>query len=72
VGTKNKAGQLVFVQVIDPVGQGFIAGMAYPGGNVTASAFSKIRWAASGSRYSKKSPPTSREWQLWPILIPLP
>ena len=26
---------IVFVQVIDPVGQGFTAGMAHPGGNVT-------------------------------------
>ena len=36
---------LVFVGVGDPVGDGFIASLAHPGGNITGFAGTEARWA---------------------------
>jgi hypothetical protein len=59
----------LFVQVVDPVGQGFVASAARPGGNVTGfQQFLRIRWAASGWCCLRRSRPTSRGWHLLPIL----
>ena len=40
---------IVFMNVVDPVGQGIVESLARPGGNVTASRISSPLWAASGS-----------------------
>jgi ABC transporter substrate binding protein len=37
---------IIFANVSDPVGSGFVASLARPGGNVTG--FATVRWAASG------------------------
>ena len=45
---------VVFVQVSDPVAQGFVATMRQPGGNLTVSARTNSRSAANGSACSRK------------------
>jgi putative tryptophan/tyrosine transport system substrate-binding protein len=46
---------IVFANVIDPVGAGFVASLAQPGGNATG--FTAFEYGISGS-YSKRSRPT--------------
>ena len=46
---------IVFVNVADPVGQGFVPNFARPGGNITGFTLSSFRWVASGSRPSMRS-----------------
>jgi putative ABC transport system substrate-binding protein len=46
---------IVFVQVTDPIGQGFVSNLAHPGGNVTGSPFSSSRSGPSGWRRSRRS-----------------
>jgi len=42
---------IVFVQVADPIGNGFVPNLARPGGEISpASPISSSRWAASGLR----------------------
>jgi putative ABC transport system substrate-binding protein len=40
---------IVFLSVTDPVGQGLVASLAHPGGNITSS-----RWALSGWALSNR------------------
>jgi putative ABC transport system substrate-binding protein len=39
---------IIFAWVADPVGSGFVASLARPGGNVTGFTLSWARWAVSG------------------------
>jgi len=39
---------IIFVLVGDPIGNGFVASLAHPGGNATGSPLSRARWAANG------------------------
>ena len=39
---------IIFANVSDPVGSGFVAGLPRPGGNVTGSSIWRARWPASG------------------------
>jgi putative ABC transport system substrate-binding protein len=41
---------IVFVNIVDPVGQGFVASLASPGGNITASAITTHQWPVNGWR----------------------
>jgi putative ABC transport system substrate-binding protein len=43
---------IVFVNVFDPVGQGFVASLARPGGNITGLRRVNIQWLVNGSRFS--------------------
>ena len=43
---------IVFVVVNDPVGQGFIANLARPGGNITGFSFLNIPWSENRWNYS--------------------
>jgi putative ABC transport system substrate-binding protein len=45
---------IVFVNVTDPVGSGFVASFPRPGGNVTVSSNSSRRWPASGWSCSRR------------------
>jgi putative tryptophan/tyrosine transport system substrate-binding protein len=45
---------IVFLLVADPVGQGFIASLARPGGNITGFTPTSFRWAANGWRSSRR------------------
>ena len=49
---------IVFVFVGDPVGSGFVASQARPGGNLLDLRFSSQRSAESGWKYSRRSRPT--------------
>jgi putative tryptophan/tyrosine transport system substrate-binding protein len=55
---------VVFVGIGDPVGSGFVASLAHPGANITGFAVMTNRWAASGSKCSKKLRRSSPA--LWP------
>jgi putative tryptophan/tyrosine transport system substrate-binding protein len=46
---------IVFIQIPDPVPQGFVASLAHPGGNVTGLPVSNTEPEASGLRCSRKS-----------------
>jgi putative ABC transport system substrate-binding protein len=50
---------IVFAVVADPVGSGFVAGLAYPGGTSLGSAQSRRRSRASGLSCSQGLRPTS-------------
>ena len=53
---------IIFANVADPVGSGFVASFPRPGGNVTGFIFSSRRWPASGwscSRRSRRASPGS-------------
>jgi putative tryptophan/tyrosine transport system substrate-binding protein len=52
---------IVFTQVSDPVGSGFVAGLAHPGGNITGF---QVQLAGNGSKSFTRSPPICVEWQL--------
>ena len=41
---------IVFVQVLDPVGAGFVENLAHPGGTITAFVSFDTRWRANGLR----------------------
>ena len=45
---------IVFVQVTDPVGGGFVASLALPGGNATGLLSSNTAWAGNGWNYSRR------------------
>jgi len=45
---------IVFIQVSDPIGAGFIANLAHPGGNITGFTTSNLRWWANGWKCSRK------------------
>src|SRR3954447_14496061 len=44
---------IVFVNVIDPIGAGFVASLAQPGGNATGLQFTSTAWAENGWRSLK-------------------
>jgi putative ABC transport system substrate-binding protein len=46
---------VVFVQVSDPVGAGFVASLAHPGGNITGFALSNLALAQNGWNCSSRS-----------------
>src|SRR5262249_7964611 len=52
---------IIFVNVTDPVGQGFVESMARPRGNATGLHCSNFRWAPNGWRYSESLCPRSRK-----------
>ncbi len=39
---------VVFINIVDPVGQGFVATLSHPGGNATGLVNLEFDWAASG------------------------
>ena len=45
---------IVFAVVTDPVGQGFVASMAHPAGNITGFTSSSSRWLESGWNCSRR------------------
>ena len=49
---------IVFVNVIDPVGAGYVARLARPGGNATGFTRSNTASAENGSNCSKRLRPT--------------
>jgi putative tryptophan/tyrosine transport system substrate-binding protein len=53
---------IVFVVVIDPVGAGFVASLARPGGNATGFLMFEYGLSANGWRCSSKSRRGSNEW----------
>ena len=48
---------IVFVQIADPVGAGFVESLARPGGNATGFTSSNTAWARNGWSCSKRSRP---------------
>ena len=46
---------IVFVLVVDPIGQGFVQSLARPGGNITGSASTRSRSWENGSNCSTRS-----------------
>src|SRR5262245_56184838 len=52
---------IVFVQVTDPIGAGFIANLAHPGGNITGFTTYERRWSANGEKCSRRSRRRFRE-----------
>ena len=46
---------IVFAQVADPVGSGFVASLSRPGGHITGFATAEARWAVSGWSCSRRS-----------------
>ena len=46
---------IVFVNVTDPVGRGYVASLAQPGGNATGFTSFELGWAGNGWRCSKRS-----------------
>ena len=50
---------IVFVVVADPIGDGFAASLAHPGGNLTGFTNMNRRWWASGCNYSPRLRPAS-------------
>jgi putative ABC transport system substrate-binding protein len=46
---------IVFVNVTDPVGRGYVASLAKPGGTQPDLHLSNLRWAGNGWRCSKRS-----------------
>ncbi|MGB9383173.1 MAG: ABC transporter substrate binding protein, partial [Pseudolabrys sp.] len=46
---------IVFVQVTDPVGAGFVDSLAHPGGNATGFCCLNMPSAQNGWSYSKRS-----------------
>jgi ABC-type uncharacterized transport system substrate-binding protein len=44
----TKSIPIVFVNVSDPIGQGFVASLARPGGNATGFTLSNFRWLLNG------------------------
>src|SRR5262249_45422811 len=73
---------IVFATTADPVGSGFVASLARPGGNVTGFQAMVARWLASGwscSRRLRRALPewrccSTRQWRHTPsvLLEPLP
>jgi ABC-type uncharacterized transport system substrate-binding protein len=69
VWRETRSVPIVFVNVADPIGQGFVAGMAHPGGNVTGFTSFEFSMGANGSKCSKRfhhrwcesSSPTTRQ-----------
>jgi putative ABC transport system substrate-binding protein len=53
---------IVFANVIDPVGAGFVASLARPGGNTTGFSALNTASAGNGSRYS--FPPNMSLWSI--------
>src|SRR5262245_9719370 len=53
---------IVFTQVSDPLGTGFVTSLARPGGNVSGFQNSRARWAANGWACSKRPRPTCAVW----------
>src|SRR5215470_11698662 len=47
---------IVFANVVDPVGSGFVAGLPRPGSNVSVSLLWNRRWPASGWSCSRRLP----------------
>src|SRR5262249_9159779 len=56
---ETKTIPIVFTRVSDPVGQGFVANFAKPGGNVTGFSTLSRRWRGSGCKSSNTLSPTS-------------
>jgi hypothetical protein len=59
---------IVFVQVIDSVGAGFVDSLARPGGNTTGFEIYEYSIAGNGSNCSNRSRRTSHEWRSCGIL----
>ena len=51
----------------DPVGEGFVASLARPGGNITGMSYQGTDLPGSGSRSSRRSCPRARASLCWPI-----
>jgi putative ABC transport system substrate-binding protein len=51
---------IMFVQVTNPVGGGFVVSLAHPGGNITGSVSSSSRSAGNGWKLSRRSRPISK------------
>ncbi len=49
LGRETRTIPIVFAIVADPIGGGFAASLAHPGGNTTGFAALDTRWAVSGS-----------------------
>jgi putative ABC transport system substrate-binding protein len=49
---------IVFANVVDPVGAGFVGSLARPGGNITGFLAANTASAENGSNYSKRLRPT--------------
>ena len=58
---------IVFVDVSDPIGSGFIASLARPGGNITGSCCTRQASPASGWRCSRRSRRALHAPLSWPI-----
>jgi hypothetical protein len=65
---------VVFVQVADPVAQGFVAGMKQPGGNVTGFSLFEFSLAVNGFICSRKLHLPSRKlpYGSTPTRLPIP
>ena len=67
----------LFVSVSDPIGAGFVASLARPGGNVTGLQLSRAAWPGSGLQCSRRSRPAwsarrsgylqARLWWFWAV-----
>lgn len=54
---------ILFARVSDPVGQGFVASLARPGGNVTGFSNFEPAMGANGCKLSKRSPQIPTTWR---------
>jgi hypothetical protein len=63
---------IVFAGVADPVGDGFVASLPRPGGNITGFVSRKRQWGVSGWSCSRKSRRASSESQSCSIPTRLP
>ena len=58
---------IVFAAASDPVGSGYVASLARPGGNVTGLSIESPSLRASGSGCCAKCYPGSPGWRSWPM-----